>query len=394
MPRGRPRKVPANLPVHIDYGKVPKGVYWDASGNGRWYVLDPHPDGHGKKARTVAQPSARLSDLHAIAEQRDGGPARGTIAYVLDLYHGSLQFKELAPTTKQHYDDYRAAIKAHRLKNGSTLGELIVDKLTPGGVRRIIDSIALGRPASKEGEKAVPGYPTKANHWLRYLRARVGWGIEHDHCKTNPFRGVKAVKEVRDHGMPELEAFRRVQAWARQCSGLGPREKGALRPYLWAAMELAYQARLRGIEVLTLTDAHDWGEELRTNRRKGSRDNIVRQGSQLAAAIDSLQAYRDAIWAAKSRPVPMRPEHRPLFVGEDGEQLTREGFNTAWGRMMRNAVNARVILKAERFGLHGLKHRGVTDSKGDKQEASGHKTRAMMEHYNHELPRVEPASDT
>lgn len=42
--------------------------------------------------------------------------------------------------------------------------------------------------------------------------------------------------------------------------------------------------------------------------------------------------------------------------------------------------------KGERFGLHGLKHRGVTDSKGDKQEASGHKTRAMMEHYNHELP--------
>ena len=38
-PAGRPRKVPANLPAHIDYAKVPKGIYWDASGTGRWYVF-------------------------------------------------------------------------------------------------------------------------------------------------------------------------------------------------------------------------------------------------------------------------------------------------------------------------------------------------------------------
>lgn len=393
MPRGRPRTRPANLPDHIDHTKIPKGIYWDASGNGRWYTLVPDPEGKAPRAKTIAQRGARLSDLHAIAEQRAGGPARGSIGYILDLYHASLGYQQLASTTKQHYEDYRAAIKAYPLKHGLKLGDVIVDKLTPGGVRRIIDVIAQGRPADRPGAKAVPGYPTKANHWLRYLRARAAWAIEHDHCTTNPFRGVKAVREVRDHRMPEREPFRRVQAWARECSLRGPREKGALRPYLWAAMELAYQARLRGIEVLTLTDAHDWGDELKTNRRKGSRDNIVRQGSQLGAAIDALQAYRDGIWAARSRPVPLRAEHRPLFVGEDGEPLTRSGFNTAWGRMMRSAVAAGVISKEERFGLHGLKHRGVTDSKGDKQEASGHRTRAMMEHYNHELARVEPADD-
>lgn len=36
---------------------------------------------------------------------------------------------------------------------------------------------------------------------------------------------------------------------------------------------------------------------------------------------------------------------------------------------------------------------GASRTEGDKEEASGHKTRAMMEHYNHELPRVEPADD-
>jgi len=42
----------------------------------------------------------------------------------------------------------------------------------------------------------------------------------------------------------------------------------------------------------------------------------------------------------------------------------------------------------EHFGLHSLKHRGVTDTKGNKKEASGHKTDAMMHVYDHSLPTV------
>jgi len=87
----------------------------------------------------------------------------------------------------------------------------------------------------------------------------------------------------------------------------------------------------------------------------------------------------------------MRAEQRQLFVSEDGEPLTRAGFNTAWGRMIRNAVADGVLTKEERFALHGLKHRGVTDSQGNKKKASGHKTDAMLHVYDHEVPVVEPA---
>jgi site-specific recombinase XerD len=158
-------------------------------------------------------------------------------------------------------------------------------------------------------------------------------------------------------------------------------------------MELAYQARLRGIEVLTLTDAHNIGEELLTNRRKGSRDNLVRKGEQLTAAIEALEDYRVKVWERRNRPTPSRAADRYLFVGEDGDPLTRSGFNTSWQRMMKNAIEDKVLDEIDRFAMHGLKHRGVTDTKGDKKVASGHKTDSMVHLYNHALPVVEPAAD-
>jgi len=388
---GRPRKIPTNLPSHIDYSKVPKGIYWDRSGRGRWYVLNPHPDGKGFKSKTVAQAGARLSDLHAIAEARGGEAQRGTVAYVIDQHARSLAFSQLGATTQKHYRDYAKAIKVFPLKNGSKLGDAVVDRLSPGFIRRLIDIIAQGRPGTTPGDPAIPGYPTKANHWLSYLRRVFGWAREHDHVSTNPAAGIKKVKEKRDHRMPERDIFRRVQDYARRCSERGAREKGALPVYLWAAMELAYQARLRGIEVRTLTDHHVAGEVLQTNRRKGSRDNLVRKGEQTELAIQVLQDRRAAIWAKRGITqlnAPLSPKMRPLFVSEDGEILTAHGWHTTWGRLMRNAVRDGVITAEERFALHGLKHRGVTDTKGNKKEASGHVTDTMLNVYDHSLPTV------
>lgn len=75
---------------------------------------------------------------------------------------------------------------------------------------------------------------------------------------TNLASGIKKVKERRDHRMPERDVFRRVQDYARRCSERGA--KGALPAYVWVAMEFNYQARVRGIEVRTLTDHHVEGE--------------------------------------------------------------------------------------------------------------------------------------
>ena len=55
-------------------------------------------------------------------------------------------------------------------------------------------------------------------------------------------------------------------------------------------MELAYPCRLRGTEVVNLTHANELEEGILTNRRKGSRDNIVRWTPRLRGIWDSAKA--------------------------------------------------------------------------------------------------------
>jgi len=394
MPRGRTRKSAPNLPPHIDTARLPKGIYWDASGMGRWYVFELEADGR-KRRRTVAGAAARMGDLHAIADQRTAADDAGTLAHLIRMLEASEEWRTLGARTRTDYAMYGQQICAYRLGDGSQLGDMQVHRITPPAIRRLISAIAMGWPESRPGAgNAVPGYPTKANHWLRYLRRLFRWGREFGHCSENPAQGIKGVREKADPRMPELQAFRRVQAFARLRGALGAREKGSVPPYLWAAMEIAYQCRLRGIEVITLTDAHDLGDTLRTNRRKGSRDNQVRKGDQLEAALEHLRDYRQKVWDRRRTPTPLRPDARPIFVGEDGAMLTRRAWDNGWGRLMRMAVDEGVITAEQRFGLHGLKHRGATDTAGTyevKKQATGHKTDAMVHLYDHDVPTVEPA---
>jgi len=77
-------------------------------------------------------------------------------------------------------------------------------------------------------------------------------------------------------------------------------------PYLWIVLELAYLLRLRGIEANTPANAHGDEEGVRTNRRKGSRDNLVLWSPRLRASWDAAVALRDRLVSERARPIPMR----------------------------------------------------------------------------------------
>jgi len=52
-----------------------------------------------------------------------------------------------------------------------------------------------------------------------------------------------------------------------------------------------------------------------------------------------------------------------------------------------------VIAEEDRFALHGLKHRGITDTEGNfdaVQDGSGHTNEKTVRRYAHQVPVVRP----
>lgn len=383
MKRGRPRQVNPNIPAHIDQAKLPADVYFDHRWGGAWYTLSRNADGK-RRRKNIANVKATLADLHRRMEELRGADDRGTIDWLCGLFQKSEQYKVLSAGTRADYDYCRATLQKRKDRAGAALSTWPVTSFTAPVIQRLVDAIA-------------KTHPSKANHVLRYLRRLLRWGGNRGHCaKINPADGIEAARERKRRQLPDGDVMVAMIAYAVACGALPTRTKGSQPPYLWAVAEIAYLCRLRGIEVVTLSDANGTNEGILTNRRKGSRDNVVRWTPRLRAAWDALAERRTKIWDGKRTPVPMRAEDRPLVVAEDGSALRRGVLKTAWQRLMVAAVAAGKIAAEQRFGMHAFKRRGITDTKGnrhEKQEASGHKTEAMLDVYDFSVPVVSPAGD-
>ena len=384
MGSGRKRKFNPHIPSFIDQTALPNGIYYEGN---RWFVYEEHPEGGRRVKKTVASSNARLSELHAISEARVTGNKIGTITYVSDKFQLSTEFFDLELRTQKSYKWLAQQACSYVLKDGSLLGQQSIDRLSVATIQRLVETIASGRKAIGL-QPAIAATPTKANHILRYLRRLFAWGIRHGHCISNPARGVKQVREVGNNRMPSREAFEKILAFAKARGQIKEQSPGRTTPYLYAVMLLAYNVRLRGIEVCTLTDAHILENGIRSNRRKGSRDNVTEWNDALREAVNWLVSYRLGRWKKYKRPIPLTPEKRLLIVNDTGDVLRRSSLATAWQRMMHAAMKAGVITREERFSLHGLKHLGITDSH-DKR-AGGHRTEAMRQRYDHEIPIVSP----
>ena len=69
--------------------------------------------------------------------------------------------------------------------------------------------------------------------------------------------------------------------------------------------------------------------------------------------------------------------------------LARSTLKTAWQRLIVAAIDAGVIAAEDRFNLHGLKHRGITDTpRADKRDGAGHVNPEMTVRYGHSVPVV------
>ncbi|PKG50192.1 site-specific integrase [Halomonas sp. MES3-P3E] len=382
--RSRPRKHNPHIPAHIDQSRLPGGVYFDQRGYGRWYVLARDAAGRQRR-KNIADAKATLSELHRITEEQDGID-KHSLKYLCERFHESAQCLALAAKTREDYEYCREALLKIPTKLGKPLGDLSTKQFSPALVQRLVDQIA------------AEGTPSKANHIVRYLGRVFRWGINRGYCETNPATGVEHAKERKQQRLPTGPIMAKLIAHSRERGNDYPRrgQIGSCPTYLWITMEIAYLCRLRGIEVVTLTDANITEHGLLTNRRKGSRDNIVTWSPRLREAIDTAQKRRADIWQKRGRAIPMMEDRRPLIVSRNGDALRKSSFDSAWQRFVTRALEQGIITQEERFSLHDLKRRGITDTKGnrhDKQQASGHRSASMMDTYDLSVPHVPNSGD-
>jgi len=331
--------------------------------------------------------------LHRIADELSGLDEQ-TLDYMLERFEQSDKFKNLKESTQDDYRYCRRVVQNFQTKLGVPFSKLNRKRIKRPIVQKLVDELAKGERAG-DGSYPKPT-PAKANHVLRYLSRTFEWGVNRGYTDQNPAEGVEAATERADPRMPERVTMRAVIALWRRRGCLPTRRKGSLSPYLWAVAEIAYRCRMRNVEVRKLTDADGLSEGLYVDRVKGSRDNVTRWIPALREAWDFLVQRRDRIWAKRRFPKPERASDRPLIVAEDGTRISKEALKSAWARGIEIAVAAKLITETERFGLHGLKHRGITDTAGTpdkKQQASGHVERRMVHRYDHEVPLVEPAGE-
>ena len=377
MRRGRKRLFDPTIPAHIRQAEIPAGVYWNRR-DANWYTIIQD----GDKARRVklADAKARLSDIHTKLDAVRGIDTE-SLDWLMGEYENSLEFGELAETTRDDYQKYRAVASIQKTKIGA-LGSLPAGKLDTPLFQAIVARIA------KEGTQ------TKANKFMRYVRLVYSWGVRYGKAPSNPVKGVQKVKERKRQRLPEDEAWEALIAFARERGAYTSHRKGSLTPYLWMAMEFMYLCRLRSIEATTLAEDAAMPEGLRTNRRKGSRDNIVAWTPRLRAAWDGAVERRREILQRRGMPEQFRPKDRVVLVTQEGQPMDKGTFQSRWQAMITLAIAEGVITEDQRFGTHDNKRKGITDTPGtrhDKQHASGHKSERMIDDYDKELPVVRTA---
>ncbi|WP_454867335.1 site-specific integrase [Pseudomonas farris] len=382
MRRARKRKHNPHIPAHVDQAALPAAIYFDHRGSGVWYTL--HYDETGKQRRkNVAPAHVSLAELHRIMDEASNVD-RGTLRYVCEQFHLSDRYKKLAPKTHDDYCYSRDVLLNIPTKLGKPLGDLAVKKFTAALVQRIVDRLA------------DEGTPSKAAHALRYLRRVLQWGRNRGFLEVNPALGIEAPIERKQRRLPRQKVMDVLIDRATARGRLARNEPGGCPEYLVSVMELAYLCRLRGIEVVTLTDANELEEGILTNRRKGSRDNIVRWTPRLRAVWDGAKALRARTWERRKTPIPNAASKRFIIVASHGGPLRKTSLDTAWQRFITQAIADGNIDPEDRFALHDLKRRGITDTTGtraDKQEASGHRDAKMMDVYDLSLPVVSPSAD-
>ena len=343
--------------ISSDHSRLPKYVYIRRG----YYIYRPYiaPGKFGKDIKLCPEGS-QISRVWAEYETivKDCAPPK-TLDWLIQQYLTSGQHLAKAPKTKKEYEKAATTLSNAETKVGP-FGQVPADRITPGVIRKYIDA-----RKTKDGQPA----PVAANREIAFLSICYSWAVERDILTTNPCKSVSRNSErARTRYVTPEEyqiVFHMASAW----------------PHVQAAMEFAYLCRMRLAEVLDMRQSDILEQGLLIRRRKGSRHNITTWSTRLRAAVQLCETLPNPNIAPGA--------NTTLIRGQRGDKMTEDGFSTTWQRLMIKVAEA----GRQRFTFHDLKAAGVSDTEGNKQEASGHRSAAMVDVYNRKLAEVKPAGE-
>tara|TARA_R100001369_G_scaffold92491_1_gene137885 strand:- start:111 stop:1262 length:1152 start_codon:yes stop_codon:yes gene_type:complete len=375
---GRPRKQNSKIPAHINTTDLPEGLTYD---NERLRWRFNYTDSLGKRhdKRVGSQTSTLTQILNNITKLNIEKP--NTFNWLVNEYLKDARFLDLKPATQKNYLACYTLIKKQSIKQKS-VATLLLKDWTSGLCQQINTQIA-----RKNG-------PSMANHCHSFLSLVFTYGKNYDYLKVNHATGVYKAKCRPVQQWVNDDVYNRVLSYAKQRGSITPKTKGSSPHYLWVMMEVSYLCRLRGVETRTLTEDKLLENGLQCDRRKGSKGNITVYNDRLLFALNSSITRRDQIWKKQNHVIPKRAEDKLIIVNNAGEAISLDSFHSSWQKFIAFAIIDEIITADERFSLHDLKRKGISDTTGtgsDKKDASGHRSDSMMQVYDKSVPVVLPA---
>lgn len=301
---------------------------------------------YGKEINLGRIDQTSKAEVLTRLEQVNGVSTILNVAGLLDKYNKSEQYKKLAPRTAKDYERYYKIITEKEIKNGF-FGDVVAEKVTPGAIRAYLD-IRLKENA-----------PIAGNKEIGYLSSAYSWAYQRDIIIIkNPCLNVtKNPKNIRQHYAPDDQYYSFLFM-------PGP-------DYIPLAMEFMYLCRLRKNEALSHTRACVTDKGLEIIRGKGSKPSLITWTPRLRSLVD--QCYKLPLDVT-----PLKPDNLALIHDKKGQPITIGAFDSAWKRRRADFI----ANGGEPFTPHDLKRKAVSDFKGDKLKASGHRDPKMLAVYD------------
>lgn len=322
--------------------RLPKYVYLKRG----WYIWRRDKLGQGAPIRLVKEGSS-MSAIWAAWEAVQQDDSNNLSALLADY----ISFANVTDRTRKDYQSMARLISEQELADGRKLGEAHVDDPDIRFWRLYLDKLS--------------ETPVAANRRMQLIKAAYAWAYQRGMVRENSPSGITLYREKpRDRYVTDAE-YDAVLALAQGWSKTGR------YPYLWIMMELAYLLRARRTEVCALQRKQIEGDRLSWMRAKGSKAEITIITPRLKAALNAGKALEAKVAS-------------PWIVHRKGQQIKKNAFDSAWRRLMDEALQSGLI--ADRFTFHDLKARGITDHA---QHYGGHKSGRQAQDYIRKPDEVE-----